>query len=421
MTTSVWNETIGYLKMWLDEELVDGLADEARLVANGEPGRYVLHLPAGSPLAVTAPRLKPYLIKALEMASDADRIQLSYRTDAPANGKRRVYHALKFFTAWEILTTDWPKPIFAVGDLLPAGLTILAGRQKVGKSWLALQITRQVALGETLWGRDVMSGNFLYIALEDNQARLRSRMEKQQWLAAENDQMINSGFMLREQFESQIGYLDDEGAAILAQQIERQHPRLIVIDTLGRAVRGDLNDYEVMTAALGPLQAMAMQTNCAILLLDHHNKRGSYGESDPVLDVLGSGAKTAVADTIWGLYKRPGSGVATLGCLGRDVESIQLKMQLDSPTGLWQIVAEGGPGSINITPKRREILDILTALGPSTVTDIAGALGENRGNTYQRLSDLVDANLVERLAESQPIRYQLNLEIEGETDGHQTA
>jgi hypothetical protein len=35
---------------------------------------------------------------------------------------------LQLLTAHDILTTDWPEPVWAIPNLLPVGLTILAGR-----------------------------------------------------------------------------------------------------------------------------------------------------------------------------------------------------------------------------------------------------------------------------------------------------
>ena len=44
------------------------------------------------------------------------------------------------WTAAEFFATDFPPPVFVVEELLPRGLSILAGRPKLGKSWLLLQI-----------------------------------------------------------------------------------------------------------------------------------------------------------------------------------------------------------------------------------------------------------------------------------------
>src|SRR5512139_3948027 len=46
----------------------------------------------------------------------------------------------KSFKIKELLTANYPPLKFVVPGLIPVGLTILAGRPKEGKSWLALQI-----------------------------------------------------------------------------------------------------------------------------------------------------------------------------------------------------------------------------------------------------------------------------------------
>ena len=88
---------------------------------------------------------------------------------------------LQLWTADDILTTDWPKPVWAIPGLLPVGLTILAGRPKVGKSWLTLQIALAVASGGRVLGQPGEKGPVLYLALEDPPRRLKERMLKQGW------------------------------------------------------------------------------------------------------------------------------------------------------------------------------------------------------------------------------------------------
>ena len=73
----------------------------------------------------------------------------------------------QLLTADKILTTDWPEPTWAVPELLPVGLSILAGKPKLGKSWMALQIAQAVASGGRALNKQVEAGPVLYLALED--------------------------------------------------------------------------------------------------------------------------------------------------------------------------------------------------------------------------------------------------------------
>ena len=55
----------------------------------------------------------------------------------------------KTFTASDLMALELPDPRPAVRGLIPEGLTLLAGKPKTGKSWLALQIALAVAADET--------------------------------------------------------------------------------------------------------------------------------------------------------------------------------------------------------------------------------------------------------------------------------
>lgn len=389
----LWSEAAAYFGQWLPPEIADLLFSPDVHLLGGEGGQYQLAAPSDVAELVT-PRVHTSLSQALRLAANNSNAKLKIVATA-AKTSRPARHRLDIMSAYKILTTQWPEPRYAVGGILPAGLTLFAGRQKIGKSWLALQVALHVITGQPLFGEfPVEAGKFLYLALEDNERRLQARMSKQGWQGY-LDRLSGSGFVMPYQFIDQIGHLDEEGANILADQIDAQQPRVVIIDVLGRAVRGNPNDYDVMTDALSPIQRVALETNCAVCLIDHHNKRSSYVDddsADPIIDVMGSGAKTGVPDTIWGIYKKRGSDRVRLNCLGRDVEDRHLLISHNRETGLWQLDKDGD--ALDITPRRQEIIDVLAGLGQATVSEVADATEQNRGNAYTRLKDLVNAGLV---------------------------
>ena len=68
---------------------------------------------------------------------------------------------------------------FVVAGVIIEGLTILAGRPKIGKSWLALDVCLGVAQGRGVLGNlATTQGDVLYAALEDNPRRLQKRIAK---------------------------------------------------------------------------------------------------------------------------------------------------------------------------------------------------------------------------------------------------
>lgn len=304
---------------------------------------------------------------------------------------------LSLMSADHILTTEWPDPVWAVPNLLPSGLTILAGRPKVGKSWMALQIALAVAAGGIALGERVKAGPVLYLALEDPPRRLKGRMEALRWPIG-----LPAEFMPLGEFDKQIGDLRDGGGERLALQIERRGYRLVVIDTLSRAVYGDQRDEEEMTQALTPLQEMAHDLNCAAVLVDHHRK-GFGADPDAVGDILGSTAKGAMADCVWGLYKERGKAGAKLAIVGRDVEERTLALSWDGLGSCWQ--CEGDAYELELTERREEILQALILTGRVGLQEIADAVGQPRSNTHNRLQDLVSAGLVQRLEEGRRVYY----------------
>ena len=76
----------------------------------------------------------------------------------------------------------YPEPAYVVPGFIPEGLSILGGRPKVGKSWLALELALGVSRVETVLGKIMPeSGDVLYAALEDTFPRLQRRIKKLLW------------------------------------------------------------------------------------------------------------------------------------------------------------------------------------------------------------------------------------------------
>ena len=297
---------------------------------------------------------------------------------------------LDLLTADDILAAIWPEPVWAVPGILPIGLAILAGKPKVGKSWLALQIAHAVAAGGYALGEQVQAGPVLYLALEDPPRRLKERMAAQRWRLG-----LPAEFMPLGQFTDQVGDLRNGGGEKLARQIKHRGYRLVVIDTLSRSVYGDQNDAEKMTAGLTPIQEMAHHSNCCVLMIDHHHKLCGH-DLDAVTDILGSTAKGAMADTALGLYRERGKAGAKLAIIGRDVEEHTLRLKMDRQTGSWQVEEDADELELELTERRQEMLDILADIGAAGVVEIAKMLGQPKSHTYTRLQDLVNAGLVQK-------------------------
>ena len=79
------------------------------------------------------------------------------------------------------------KPVrYIVDDLIPAGVLMLAGSPKIGKSWMSLWLCLSVANGTDVWDLKSHKCDVLYMALEDSENRLQTRLRKLNMPVPEN-------------------------------------------------------------------------------------------------------------------------------------------------------------------------------------------------------------------------------------------
>ena len=74
---------------------------------------------------------------------------------------------LQTVNADTLLYEPLEKPSFVVDSLIPTGLTLFCGSQKIGKSWLMLKLCLCVSQGISLWDMPTQEGDVLYLCLED--------------------------------------------------------------------------------------------------------------------------------------------------------------------------------------------------------------------------------------------------------------
>lgn len=293
---------------------------------------------------------------------------------APGAGKLA---SPQIMSAAALREKTFPPIHFVVPGYLVEGCTILAGRPKLGKSWLMLDIGLAVASGgQTLGSVQCDEGDVLYVALEDNERRLQSRMTKilgafQEWPA-------------RFEYATQWPRADDGGIEHIRRWIAAaEKPRLIVVDVLAafRSPRGrDATLYESDYSAVKALQQIPGETGVAIVVVHHLRKSGA--ESDPFEKVSGTLGLSGAADTVL-VLDRDGNG-ATLYGRGRDIEEIETAVEFDRQTCRWRVLGEAA--EVRRTDERAQILSVLIgASEPMAPKDIAIETGMPRNNVDQLL------------------------------------
>ena len=164
----------------------------------------------------------------------------------------------------EALSTMTFQPIkYVVPGIIVEGLTLFAGKPKLGKSWLLLHAAVAVARGGfTLGDIHCMEGDVLYCALEDNLRRLQSRMTKLFGVA--------QSWPKRLKFLCEMPRLAEGGIDALKAWIKSvDRPRLVIIDTLAMVRmpnKRDQGPYDADYTAVKDLRALAHEHNIAIVL-----------------------------------------------------------------------------------------------------------------------------------------------------------
>ena len=129
------------------------------------------------------------------------------------------------YTAASLQRMTFPPVSYCVPGLIPEGLTIIAGKPKIGKSWLALDICIAVAMDRFCLGdRKPVQGDVLYAAMEDNPKRLQKRIDKV---------LSPVGPAWPEQFTLANSWrrLDKGGVEDIKEWIEQAaKPRLVILD-----------------------------------------------------------------------------------------------------------------------------------------------------------------------------------------------
>lgn len=237
---------------------------------------------------------------------------------------------LDTITAADLQKKDLPPIKFIVDRLITVGLSILASPPKYGKSWMVLALCLAVASGGRFLGYTTNQCGCLYLALEDSQRRLKTRMNK--LLAGKP---APAGFHFATTASPIDGGLFDE-----LEDFLKKHPDtgLIVVDTLQR-VRGASHGKEGAYAAdyreVGSLKAFADQHNVALLLVHHLRKMKDDG--DPFNMISGTVGISGAADTAMVLTKeKREDSNATFSVVGRDVESSDTILQFNKETCYWE-------------------------------------------------------------------------------------
>jgi RecA-family ATPase len=246
------------------------------------------------------------------------------RTDEQARqaARRHVYSIL---SARDIFRMQMPEIDWFVPGLIASGLTTLAGQSTAGKSWLLLQLGLAISAGSVFIGSlCCRKADVLYLALEDNNWRMQSRLRKLGLDCTRNLFIDTANKVTPDNIEIHL----DEMPTV----------QMVIVDTLGRYFASgqekiDGNDYNENTKAVGKLHTVAKERGIAMVVCTH-TRKGAVQDDNWVDSIMGSKALVAVSDTVLMLTRKMETTVGQLKITGRDVLERTIEME-HTENWLW--------------------------------------------------------------------------------------
>lgn len=215
-----------------------------------------------------------------------------------------------------------------IDGLLSAGMYILAGASKIGKSFMVAQIAYHVSTGLPLWEMNVHQGSVLYLALEDDYQRLQERMSRMFGVEGTDNLHFATG-------AGEIG-------KTLLPQLEhfvQEQPgtKLIIIDTLQKA-RGVseesfsyADDYDVISK----LKRFADMRGVCLMVVHHTRKLKA---SDIFDTISGTTGLMGCADGAMVLCKERRADLnAILWIVGRDQADQKIYLTRNEERLIWEL------------------------------------------------------------------------------------
>jgi hypothetical protein len=247
-----------------------------------------------------------------------------------------------------ILKTEFPPIQFTVKPVMPEGLGLVSGRPKAMKSWTMLDLAYCVQNNLKWMNHEVIQGDVLYLALEDNPRRMKDRITK----LGHNKCKKHPTIVTESPY---LNYGLEESIRTWTQQVF--HPRLVIVDTLAK-VKNQWNRtdtaYDKDNKLLRDIQHLAGELSISIIFVSHLGK----AQQDYSWDrIQGSTGMQGMTDFMWMLDRGDQGTFASLKGRGRDIEDFEYALSWNDKT--WKYDCEGKLYEIQMQENRRDILEAM--------------------------------------------------------------
>ena len=228
----------------------------------------------------------------------------------------------------ELYDTIYAPKMPIVDGLIYSGTYLFVGAPKVGKSFFIAQLGYHVSMGIPLWGYNVQKETVLYLAPEDDYARLQKRLSQMFGMeSTSNFHFATRSKSLSEGLEEQLNQFITE----------HKDARLIIIDTLQKVRKacGDkfsyASDYDIVTK----LKHFSDEHGMCLLVVHHTREMES---SDCFEMISGTNGLLGAADGAFVMQKEKRTeNKAVLEVAERDQQDQRLLLNFNREQCVWEL------------------------------------------------------------------------------------
>ena len=189
-----------------------------------------------------------------------------------------------------LMDSDLPRIEWVVDQLIPGGsISCVAGRPKVGKSFVILELAMSIASGEPLFGRfEVVPKKVLLISKEDNFIVLKERLSEMD---------IDPDLEISITTDQDI-YLDnDEVLPTIRNLIAQSGAEVVIIDSFIRIFRGEENSSKDVTRVHRVFKRLCDE-GISVIFVHHHGKEDANKPKSTGDKLRGSSDLLAMLDSL---------------------------------------------------------------------------------------------------------------------------
>lgn len=312
---------------------------------------------------------------------------ISEQADEFSNLMNGLHIPFETISAVNLIAKDIPSEKWIVPDLVPEGLTLLAGPAKVGKSFLCMNLSIAVSIGGMALSSIEIpeKRNVLYMSLEDPEQQIQSRIKT----LCPDGVVGNVQYIFSENMPDNFKF-DTVGLLSIDKLLSEHKSDFLIVDTWQHVkpnvkVANGSTSYDIDYQALIPLRNFAHQRGVGIIVVTHTRKSPDF--DNPFNQIQGSMGMQAGCDTILMLSKGGQSGY-TLHVSGRRIIQSEYALNMSSG-GMWELL--GDLESCNKSEIRKSIIDKLQDAGPTGMKskEIAEALDKNSRSLNKTLRDML--------------------------------